>query len=85
MDLLLYFLAMAHLFVVCSIVLVYDGEKANVLGLFIKQKLFFIVISLKKSQKHVKTVRVGLLKVSKSQKQIMVSSILPKNEQNSLS
>ena len=52
---------MAHLFVVCSIVLVYDGEKANVLGLFIKQKLFFIVISLKKSQKHVKTVRVGLL------------------------
>ena len=36
---------------VCSIVLVYDGEKANVLGLFIKQKLFFIVISLKKSQK----------------------------------
>ena len=56
---------MAHLFVVCSIVLVYDGEKANVLGLFIKQKLFFIVISLKKSQKHVKTVRVGLLAVTR--------------------
>ena len=57
---------MAHLFVVCSsTVLLYDGEKANVLGLFIKQKLFFIVISLKKSQKHVKTVRVGLLAVTR--------------------
>jgi hypothetical protein len=53
----------------------------------------FYTLSVDKNRHKYETIKthpcafltLDILKVSKSQKQIMVSSILPKNEQNSLS